>query len=93
MNDLIHLAKQMGLIHKSYNNIVPNATKCYNMGDVLRSHEEKDHTVIVQVNDIYGMLVLLGLGVCGALITFTAETVVLLIKRRGRRKSLATNEP
>ena len=78
MNNLIHLAKQMGLIHRSYYNHLPNATKCNTIGDVYKSHAEKNHTVIVEANDIYGMLALLGLGAGGALITFIAETVLLV---------------
>ena len=78
MNSFIHLAKQMGLIQMSYYNHLPNATKCNTIGNVYKSHTEKNHTVTVEVNDIYGMLVLLGLGVGGALITFIAEIVMLV---------------
>ena len=78
MNSFIHLAKQMGLIQMGYYNHLPNATKCITIGDVHKSHTEKNNTVTVEVNDIYGMLVLLGLGVGGALITFIAEIALLV---------------
>ena len=78
MNSLIDMAKQMGLIHMSYYNLLPNATKCNTIGDVYKSHAEQNQTVIVKVNDIYGMLVLLGLGVGGALLVFIAEIVLLV---------------
>ena len=73
MNSFIHLAKQMGLIDRSYYNHLPNATKCKTVNDVYESHKEENHIVTMEVNDIYGMLVLLGLGVGGALLTFIAE--------------------
>ena len=78
MNSFIHLAKEMGVINKSFYDHLPNATKCKTINDVYISHREKDHLVKVEVNDIYGMLVLLGLGVSGALVTFIAEMTLLV---------------
>ena len=80
INSFIHLAKQMGLIHKSYYNHLPNATECKTITDVYKSQTEKNHKVTVEVNDIFGMLVLLGLGVGGALLTFIAE-MFLMVRR------------
>ena len=65
------MAKQMGLIHKSYYSYLPNATKCNTIGDVFKSHTTEK--VVVEANDIYGMLALFGLGLCVALFTFPAE--------------------
>ena len=76
MNNLINLAKQMGLIEMGYYNHLPNATKCKTVNDVYESHREENHVVTMEVNDIYGMLVLLGLGVGGALLTFIAERIL-----------------
>ena len=90
MNSFIHLAKQMGLIYRSYYHHLPNATKCKTINDVYKSQTEKNHIVIVEVNDIYGMLVLLGLGVGGALVIFIVEMIMFLrgnlkmMKRRDR---------
>ena len=78
MNYFIDLAKQMGLIHNIFYNYFPNATKCGTVNDIYESHIEKSHTVTVKLKDIYGMLVLLGLGAGLALITFTAETVLMV---------------
>ena len=78
MNNFIDLAKQMGLIHKSFYNYLPNGTTCNTVNDIYESHIENNHKVTVKLTDIYGMLVLLGFGVGGALITFTAETVLMV---------------
>ena len=75
MNYFIDLAKQMGLINKSFFNYLPNATACKNPNDIYESHVGNDLTITVQLNDIYGMLFLLGLGVVGALTTFPAENL------------------
>ena len=94
MNSFIHLAKHMGLINRSYYHHLPNATKCKTINDVYKSHTEKNHIVIVEVNDIYGMLVLLGLGVGGAMVIFITEMIMLVrenltkMKRRERGRGL-----
>ena len=75
MNYFIDVAKQMGLLNKSFLNSLPNATACKNSNDIYESHVGNNQRVIVQLNDIYGMLVLLGLGVGGALMTFPAENL------------------
>ena len=66
----------MGVINKKFYNYLPNATTCKTINDIYDSHTENVHTVIVKLKDIYGMLVLLGLGVGGALIIFTAESLL-----------------
>ena len=80
MNSLIDIAKQMGLIHQSYYSYLPNATKCRTINHVYESHMEKGRTVSVELIDIYGMLILLGLGAGGALISFIAE-ITWMVRR------------
>ena len=78
MNYFIDLAKQMGLINYHFFDYLPNATACKNANDIYESQIGNNHRVIVQLNDIYGMLSLLGLGVAGALIAFPAENLWLV---------------
>ena len=79
-NSFIHLSKQLGLIEKSYYDNLPNATKCKTISDVYNSHAEGNHEVVVELNDIYGMMGLLGLGVGWSLATFIAEAALSLFK-------------
>ena len=76
MNSFINLAKQMGIIEKAYYSL-PNSTKCRTIDEVYKSHLEATITVILEVKDIYGMLVLLCLGVGLALLTLSVEMVRL----------------
>ena len=78
MNNLINLAKQMGLIEMGYYNHLPNPTKCKTTHDVYNSHSQVNRSVKFQVNDIHGMLVLLGLGLIVALITWIVEMNLLV---------------
>ena len=74
MNSFIHLAKVMGLINQRFYNFLPNATVCKGK----KPHVNNDHVVIVKLGDIYGMLVLLALGIGVALTSFIAENGKLL---------------
>ena len=76
INSFIDIAKQMGLILQSYYKNLPNATKCNSISEVFESHEEKNVRVRVELNTIYGMLVILGIGGVVALITLIAEIEV-----------------
>ena len=82
VNNFIDLAKGMGLIHMSFYNHLPNATKCNTISDVFRSYAERNHKVIVEINDIYGIMILLGIGVAGAVIIFSAEIASFVKKGR-----------
>ena len=73
MNTLIQVAKHMGLIEMSYFKHLPNATKCKTLNDVYESHAKLDHKVTVEVNDIFGTMILLGFGLAGALFILIAE--------------------
>ena len=73
VNSVILLAKQMGLIDVSYYNHMPNATKCNTIKDIYQSHV--NDLVILEVSDIYGMLILLALGFGGSLVIFSIEMV------------------
>ena len=76
MNTLIQIAKQMGLIEMSYFKHLPNATKCKTLNDVYESHAKLDHKVAVEVNDIFGTMILLGFGLAGALFILIAEEIL-----------------
>ena len=76
MNSLIHLAKQMGLINQRFYNYLPNATVCKGNEPQI----DNDHVVIVKLRNIYGMLVLLALGISVALTSFIAENWKLLCR-------------
>ena len=72
MNWIIDSAKDMGLIEMIFYKHLPNATKCDTSHEVFQSHGYSNQ-VILELNDIHGMLILLGLGLSGALICFIAE--------------------
>ena len=49
--------------------------------DAYKTHMEKHHEVIVDLNDIYGMLILFAVGVVGSTIIFFSE--IILSVRKG----------
>ena len=65
----------MGVIEKTYYDNLPNATTCNTIGDVFKTHADKNQELIMELKFIYGMLVLLGIGVVVAAITFLIEVI------------------
>ena len=69
----------MGVIEKTYYNNLPNATTCNTIGDVFKSHAEKNQELIMELKFIYGVLIVLGIGVNVAMITFLMEVIWSMI--------------
>ena len=65
----------MGVIEKAYDNNLPNATTCNTVRDVFKSHAEKNQELKMEMKFIYGMLVIYGIGVDVAMITFLIEVI------------------
>ena len=78
-NRFILLAIQTGVIENTYYNNLPNATSCNTIGDVFKSHAEKNHELKLELKFIYGMLVILGIGVHVAITTFLIEVIWSII--------------
>ena len=65
----------MGVIEKAYDNNLPNATTCNTIGDVFKSHAEKNQELKMEMKFIYGMLVIYGIGMDVAMISFLIEVI------------------
>ena len=55
---------------------VPYATKCLTHADVQKSHIGKDNKVVFKLENIYGMIILLALGLGGGVLTLIAEIFI-----------------
>ena len=88
-NYLMDLMNQMDL-EFSRNRILdylPNSTNCMTWPDVKASHETDSPKVIIRIENIYGMLILLAVGLCGSLIVFILELFMSALKEwQGRRR-------
>ena len=90
-NYLMDLMNQMDLDF-SRNRILdylPNSTNCMTWPDVKASHETDSPTVIIRMENIYGMMVLLAVGLGGSLIVFFLEFFIRALKERQGRRNLA----
>ena len=73
-NYLIDLSFQMGATwEKDIEDYFPNGTKCMSWQDVKESHKLDDPHVVISHKDIYGLLILLGLNLIVASISFALE--------------------
>ena len=68
---------------------IPNAAKCMTWQDVKASHEIENPQVVVRLEDIYGMAILLAMGIGGAVMVFFIECLTKAQKRKFKKTSPA----
>ena len=83
-NLLLDLANQMDLefSQEGIEKYIPNSTKCLNWQDVRASHDMSDATPVIAMGDIYGKMILLALGLGGALVVLLMECVSKTMAKR-----------
>ena len=60
---------------------IPNATKCWTWQDVKKSHMIDDQKVVIQLEDIHGLIILLVVGLGGAIAILTVELITKALKQ------------
>ena len=75
-NELIHRAVESGLIAEKMKEHLPNATQCVSHADVQRSHFGKGQKVVFKIGNIYGMIILLSIGLGVATLTLIVEQTI-----------------
>ena len=77
VNEIIHLSNQMGLIDTKLQGYYPNASNCLTRTAVeetnIRQYKSRS---VLKIEHISGMLLILPIGLGGALLVFTAEFMV-----------------
>ena len=63
---------------------IPNTTKCKTWTDVKRSHMAQEHNVVVTLDAIYGLLLILAVGLSGSMVFLSLEHLVKILKRNSR---------
>ena len=93
MNYLLDLSNQMGLefTQAGMNEYIPNSTKCMKWQDVKASHKI-DHEVIIKMDSIYGLMILLAIGVGGSLVLSSLEYLTLGLQMRLKKSHLNSGE-
>ena len=59
----------------------PNLTKCTTWNDVKKSHMTQDQDVVITFEDISGLLLVLAVGLIGAMILISMEFLVKALKK------------
>ena len=78
VNNLVNMASQMGLMDSILKNALPNATKCSTLQDIQASHMETDRRVVIEFEDIYGVILIPAFGLGLALMAIIAERTLFL---------------
>ena len=82
INYLIGLQDQMGdSIGSKSNRLWPNTTKCTTWNKVQKSQLEQDPNVVITFEDISGLLLVLAVGLMGAMVFISVELVVKAFKK------------
>ena len=93
-NYLVGIRKQMGFsFQNELHRKLPNATKCLTWSDVNRSHMIKDQKRVVQLEDIYGMMLLLAVGLSGAAVVLMLELLSKTLIRMHNQNKRAPGKP
>ena len=74
-NKLIDLAKQLDIINLAIQKHIPNATKCSTWSAVHESHWGKGELAEFKVENIFGIMILLAIGLGGSLIIAVLECI------------------
>ena len=80
----------MGLIQNEINKNLPNATQCLTWSLVQASHMKKGQNVIYKIEHIYGMIILLAIGLGAAMLVLFGE--LIFYKASHQMKSSATRQ-
>ena len=83
-NELIRRAVESGLIAEKLREHLPNATQCVSHADVQRSHIGKGQKVVFKIGNIYGMIMLLSIGLGIATLIMLAELTVYKSSARNK---------
>ena len=87
-NEIIDHAIESGWFNAEFSKYLPNATKCLRHDDVQWSHFETDQRVVFKMENIYGMIILLAIGLGLATLTAIAEPIIFKAWHRERRAIL-----
>ena len=78
VNYLVNMASQMGRMDSILKNALPNATKCSTLHDIEASHMATDRRVVIELEDIYGVMLIPSFGLGFALMGIIAEKTFCL---------------
>ena len=98
-NKLIHKANQMGLIDTKLQTYYYNASNCLTKAAVLETNiKQSEGTRALRIENISGMLLILPIGLGGALLVFLAEHIACKIYKmmdsfEESKGKLAKNRP
>ena len=84
LNFLIDMSFGMDLsLERKYDDFLPLGNECRTWQDVRASHSTGDNHIVINLNETYGMLIILFVGLNGAMIIFAIEYMVHKLSFKG----------
>ena len=84
-NELIQCAVESGLIAAKLKEYLPNATQCLSHANVKKSHIKSGQQVVFKLGNIYGMIILLSIGLGVATLIAMAEQAIYKASTSNRK--------
>ena len=83
----------MGLIDKQIQNRVPNASNCLTSSAVQASNIKRDKNVVYMMEDVYGIIIPLGVGVVGGFTILIIECILIKVLKGSNVENLSSGTP
>ena len=83
----------MGLIDKQIQNRVPNASNCLTLSAVQASHIKRDKNVVYTMEDVYGIIIPLGVGVLCGFTILIIECILIKVLKGSKVDNLSSGTP
>ena len=81
----------MGLIQNEITKNLPNATHCLTWSRVQESHMKKGQNVVYKIEHIYGMIILLAIGLGAAMLILFGELIFYKIIHQKKNSTTRLN--
>ena len=90
-NQIVEIAKQMGLIDAKVESGFPNATICTTSADIQASHQQ-NRSLSLHLEDVRGMMYGIVLGHGAALLVFMIEKAMCIIIKKRKKAAIRHND-
>ena len=91
-NELIERAREAGFIDTELKKHAPHAKDCLTRANAEKSHFVKEERFPLKLENIYGMLILLAIGLGGGLVTLICEVIIHELHELGNQEPKKCSE-
>ena len=76
LNNIIDMSHATGFSKLTNDDFLPYGKSCLTWQDVKASHDAEDGQVVIRLEEVFGMLIILFVGLSGAAVTMALECLI-----------------